>query len=100
MDELSLEGVNAFDVGPFPVAESRKSQLSCPRVRGWQNANLLQNAAGVDENVSLLMDGLVVTILNLDVPFPFGLIPRCTLDGMLVPDVLVAIVLFGNIMHV
>ena len=46
------------------------------------------------------MDRLVVTILDLDVPFAFRLIPRCAIDGMLVFDVLVAVVLLGNIVHV
>jgi hypothetical protein len=27
VDELSLEGVDAFDVGPFPVAEKRYNQF-------------------------------------------------------------------------
>jgi len=46
------------------------------------------------------MDQLVVTILDLDVPFAFGLIPRCTIDRMLVFDVSVAVILLGNIVHV
>jgi hypothetical protein len=100
VDEISLEGVDAFDIGPFPVAERRKNQFSCPRVQGWQNSNLLQNAAGIDKNVGLLVDSLVVTILDLDVPFAFGFIPRRAVDGMLVFDVLITVVLLGNIVHV
>ena len=46
------------------------------------------------------MDRLVVTILDLDVPFAFGFVPRCTVDGMLIFDVLVAVVLLGNIVHI
>lgn len=46
------------------------------------------------------MDQFVVTILDLDVPFAFGLVPRCTVDGTFVFDVLVAVVFLGNIMHV
>lgn len=46
------------------------------------------------------MNRLVVAILDLDVPFTLGLVPRCTIDGMLVFDVLVAVILFGNIVHV
>jgi hypothetical protein len=46
------------------------------------------------------MDQFVVTILDLDVPFAFGFVPRRTIDGMFVFDVLVAIVLLSNIVHV
>lgn len=46
------------------------------------------------------MDWLVVAVLDLDIPFAFGLVPRCTIDGMLVLDILVAVVLLGNIVHV
>ena len=69
-------------------------------MREYQYEDLLQNTTGVNKDVGLLMDRLVVTILDLDVPFAFGLIPRCATDGMLVFDVSVAVVFLGNVVHV
>lgn len=60
----------------------------------------LQDATSVHKDISLLMDQLVVTILDLNIPFAFGFVPCCTIDRMLVFDVPVAVIFLGDIVHV
>lgn len=65
----------------------------------WK-ACLLENAAGIDKDINFVREDISLSVLHLQLPFGIGLVPLGGLNGMLELDVLLAVILVCDIVHV
>lgn len=92
MDEFSFEFVEAFYVGPFPVADLLVLFL-------YIKEGILQNPACVDENIAFILE-CPGSYPNSDSPFSFVFVPPSFLYGMLVLDIFVDFILCNRLLQV
>lgn len=102
MDEFALEGIDTLDIRPLPVAMGDVNISTGSKEKGKRSrgGDQLQHTASVDEDVDFIFEDSTVNLLDLDLPFGLVFVPDGRLDGVLVLDVLFAVILVGHAMHV
>lgn len=75
------------------------SQVSLSQARHCDDDEL-ENTASVDKDVNLVHEGDTVGLLNSNFPLRITLVPYRGLDTMIVLDILVAVVLISNVVHI
>lgn len=94
MDEFAFEFVEAFNVGPFPVAALLVFIYSTRLTGG-----ILENSTRVDKDIAFVLE-YPVSCFNSDSPFAFVIVPPRILDRMLVLDIFLDFILRNRFLQI